>query len=280
MRRTQGAMLCPRCSKLISVSARECPFCGAHRPGLWGFGPAIAKLFGGRLDPVFLIPVICITMYLLALALDLRAALDFRNTFLGLLSPSSRALQALGATSPLDLERGRWWTVLTAIYLHGGLLHILFNLLWVRDLAPVVQNEYGPARFFVIWTIAGAAGFFLSDLSGGHWSVGASGSIFGLLAALIVYGRAVGAHTMTRQVWQWAIVLGIMGFLLPGVDNLAHIGGFAGGWITAYSLRRGIGRRDGRWITLFALLLLLLTGFGFAMNLVQLLSRFAALSVP
>src|SRR4030095_15188195 len=86
MRRTQGAMLCPRCSKLISVSARECPFCGAHRPGLWGFGPAIAKPFGGRLDPVFLIPVICITMYLLALALDLRAALDFRNTFLGLLS--------------------------------------------------------------------------------------------------------------------------------------------------------------------------------------------------
>jgi rhomboid protease GluP len=273
-------MLCPRCSKLISVSARECPFCGAHRPGLYGFGPALSKAFGGRLDPVSLIPIICIAMYLLSLALDLRVALDFRNTFFGLLSPSSRALQVLGSTSSYDLAMGRWWTLLTAIYLHGGLLHIVFNVLWIRSLGPEVQAQYGPARYFVIWTIAGAAGFFLSDLWPGHRSIGASGSIFGLLAALIVYGRTVGAHTMTRQIWQWAIVLGIMGFLLPGVDNLAHIGGFAGGWITAFALRRGIGRRDGRWITLLALLLLLLTGFGFALNLTHLVSRLATLSVP
>src|SRR5688500_9422165 len=153
MRRTQGAMLCPRCSKLISVSARECPFCGARRPGLWGFGPALSKLFGGRLDPVSLIPLICITMYIIALGLDVRAALDFRNTFFGLLSPSSGALRALGMTSSTDLATGRWWTLLTAIYLHGGLLHILFNVLWIRDLGPAVQNQYGPARFFVIWTI-------------------------------------------------------------------------------------------------------------------------------
>jgi len=285
-------MLCPRCSKLISVSARVCPFCGAHRPGLYGFGPALSKLFGGRIDPVSLIPIACIVLYLLALALDLQAALDFRRTFFGLLSPSPAANQALGSTSALDLATGRWWTLLTAIYLHGGLLHILFNLLWIRDLGPVVQNEYGPARYFVIWTIAGAAGFFLSDLVprlflglpvlGGlfppHRSVGASGSIFGLLAAMIVYGRTVGAHTMTRQMWQWAIILGVMGFLLQGVDNLAHFGGFAGGWITAYLMRRGIGRRDGRWVILLALLLLLLTGLGFAINFAAMIGRSALFS--
>ena len=119
--------------------------------------------------------------------------------------------------------------------------------------------------------------------------------IFLLLGGIGLPGGAVYIETWRIRSRKWlslmslagpasnllvAIVLGIMGFLLPGVDNLAHIGGFAGGWITAFALRRGIGRRDGRWITLFALLLLLLTGFGFALNLTHMVSRLAALSVP
>lgn len=267
-------MLCPSCSKLISVSAPVCPFCGARRPGLWGFGPALSKLFGGRIDPVSLIPISCIALYLISLGLDLRAALGFGGSIFRLFSPSSLALRALGSTASIDLADGRWWTLLTAIYLHGGILHIVFNLLWVRDLGPVVRDAYGPARFFVIWTFAGASGFLLSDLFPGHSSVGASGSIFGLLAALVVYGRAVGAWTMARQMWQWALVLGVMGFLLPGVDNLAHAGGFVGGWLAATAMRRGIGKRDGRVAILLALLFLLLTGLGFAINFGEALGYF------
>ena len=86
------------------------------------------------------------------------------------------------------------------------------------------------------------------------------------MAALIVYGRAVGHSMLTRQVWQWALILGALGFILPGVDNFAHLGGFAGGWITASAFQTRIGRPDGRGTTLFALLLLVLTLFGFLMS--------------
>lgn len=267
-------MLCPRCAKLISVSAPACPFCGARNPGLWGFGPAVSRLFGGAIDPISLIPRVCIGLYLIAIALDLRAALDFSGSLFGLLSPSSAALRLIGSTASIDLFAGRPWTLLTAIYLHGGILHIVFNLLWTRDLGPPVQQAFGPARFFIVWTIAGATGFLLSNLMPGPPSVGASGSIFGLLAALIVVGRATGSGEMARRMWQWAIVLGLMGFLLPGVDNLAHVGGFAGGWIAASALRRGIGRRDDRGAVAVALGLLILTGLGFAINFGEALGAF------
>ena len=54
---------------------------------------------------------------------------------------------------------GRWWTVLSASWLHGGALHILFNMLWVRQLGPATAEIYGPGRMIIIYTIAGAVGF-------------------------------------------------------------------------------------------------------------------------
>lgn len=260
MPRTQGSMLCPSCNKLISVSAEKCPYCGAARPGLWGFGPVIARALR-RFDPVAGIYVVCIALYALSLLLNLRAAVAAPGEFLDLLAPDNRALNALGATSP---QAGRL-SVITAIYLHGSLLHLLFNLLWVRNLAPEVQRAFGPARFFLIWTFAGAFGFSLSNLFP-HTSVGASGSIFGLMAALIVYGRAIGHSVMTRQIWQYAIVLGVLGFLLPGVDNFAHVGGFAGGWIAATALRSGIGKPPGRAVTYAMLAAVALTAIAFLLN--------------
>jgi rhomboid protease GluP len=272
-------MLCPDCRKLISVSAPVCPYCGARRPGMWGFGPALQRFLGGRLDPVTMIPALCIGLYVLALAIDLRSLTGLGGSVFGLLAPTGRALAILGSTQSSDLT-GRPWTVLTAIYLHGGLLHILFNVMWTRSLGPEVQRAFGASRFFLIWTIAGAVGFLASDaaplLLG--WrdasSVGASGSIFGLMGALIVYGRSVGASLMTRQLWTWAIVLGAMGFLFPGVDNLAHAGGFVGGFAMATLFRTGIGRPAGRLLAGLALFLGAATLLGFVLNVGRALAYF------
>jgi len=269
VRKTEGSMLCPNCRKLVSVQAAVCPYCGTARPGMWGFGPALSRVFG-RFDPVHVIPIVCIALYVIALALDPRAIFGSGSLF-GILSPSSRALFLLGSSSPADLLHGRWWTVVSAIYLHGGLLHIVFNVLWTKSLGPGAQQAFGPARFFVIWTVAGASGFLLSGLSPSP-SVGASGSIFGLMAALIVYGRAVGESVMTRQIWQWALILGVMGFVMRGVDNFAHAGGFAGGWIAAMYYRRMIGRPEGRGTTLLALALVGVTAFSFLASVVSGLS--------
>ena len=130
-------------------------------------------------------------------------------------------------------EHFEGWTLLTAIYLHGSLLHIFFNVMWIRNLGPAAAEAFGPARMFVLFNVAGATGFFVSNAMSGAPTIGASGSIFGLLAALIVYGRKRGSSLMTRQLWQWAIILGIFGFLMPGINNWAHGGGFAGGWVAA-----------------------------------------------
>ena len=83
-----------------------------------------------------------------------RAAFAPRGLF-GILAPSSGALYVLGAAGTLPWAYGRWWTLFTAIYLHGNLLHILFNMMWVRQLAPPVEELFGRARLIVIFTVAG-----------------------------------------------------------------------------------------------------------------------------
>jgi rhomboid protease GluP len=132
--------------------------------------------------------------------------------------------------------------VLSASWLHGSALHILFNLMWVRQLAPATAEMYGPGRMVIIYTAAGVAGFALSSfafayipplliLQGGPFSVGASASIFGLLGALVYYGRRSGSRMVGSQALSYALMLGIFGFLMPGIDNYAHAGGFGGGYL-------------------------------------------------
>ena len=261
-----SSMVCPDCRNLISTEEKKCPYCGAYRPGLWGLGPALSRLFGSRIDVLTLIPTACVTLYVLSLLLDLDAALTLTGGFFNMLSPGRFPMIALGLT----YGNAPWWTLFTAIYLHGGLFHILFNVLWIRQLGPEVGKLYGPTRYFIIFTTGGVVGFLLSNAVSGYPTLGASGSIFGLLAALIVYGRSQKtnlATLMTRQVWQWAIMLFIFGFLVQGVNNWAHFGGFGGGWLASRLLVSNARWREGRLTVVVALLLLLITGAGFALSL-------------
>jgi rhomboid protease GluP len=274
-----GSMICPGCGKLIGVDEQRCPFCGSWRPGMYGVTPQLQRLFGRTLDLDAVIVGACIGLYVLALLLDPGALFQIHGLF-SFLAPSSRALLRLGMTSGgILLDYRMWWTVFSAIYLHGGLLHIFFNVMWIRQLGPGVSEVYGPARSFVIFTVAGAAGFLLSDvapsfLAGGAPTIGASGSIFGLLAALIVYGRRRHIHLMTSQLWQWAVVMFVMGFLMSGVNNWAHLGGFAGGWVTATMMRFEDEKREAPLLQLTALALLVLTAYAVVMSFIT-VSRLA-----
>ncbi|MDA0711235.1 MAG: rhomboid family intramembrane serine protease [bacterium] len=260
------SMICPNCGSLISTQEKTCPHCGASRPNFLGLGPVLNRLFGSRIDVLALIPTACIVLYVLSLLLDLGAALNTGGSLFRMLSPDPRPLEILGMTS----GSAPWWTVLTATYLHGGLLHILFNVMWIRQLGSEVGQLFGPARYFIIYTVAGSIGFLLSNAFSGAPTVGASGAIFGLLAAMIVYGRNARtsmAAMMTRQIWQWAIMMFIFGFLMTGVNNLAHFGGFVGGWIAAQVLVSDAGRREGRITVISALLCLVLTILGFLLSI-------------
>jgi rhomboid protease GluP len=164
---------------------------------------------------------------------------------LGILAPSGQALALFGASGALPVFGwGAWWTVLSATWLHGSLLHIVFNMMWVRDLGPSTAEIVGPARTVIIYVVAGVCGFLLSSFVGAYISlpflsgargitVGASASIFGLLGALMHYGRKSGSSLIHAEAKRYAVILFVMGLIMPGVDNFAHAGGFLGGYATS-----------------------------------------------
>jgi len=267
-RKTSGTILCPSCGRLTSAEARECLVCGRRNPGMWGFAAPLGRLFRNR-SFTDLVTVACVALYVASLVFDPAAALRPRGLF-EIFSPGMDALISLGAAGAAPWAAGRWWTLLTAIYLHGGLLHILFNLLWIRQLGPAVEDIYGSARMIVIFTVAGGVGFLLSDLAGNALTLGASGSIFGLLAAIVAYGYKRGGTfggMVLRQYGQWAVMLFIFGFFMPGVDNFAHAGGFAGGFAAAYALSLAERREERALDRLLAVAAIMLTMVGFGLSI-------------
>ncbi len=242
LRQSGGSVVCRSCNLLVGVDETTCYHCGTPYPGLWGFGPVLRRL-GSDLGFTSIVMVTCGVLYVVALALDPGGI--GTGGLLRMLSPSGPASYLLGASGSVPVfGMGRWWTVLSAGWLHGSLLHIGFNLMWVRQLAPVTADIYGPGRAVLIYTASSIVGFSLSSLAGlflgglpliggAHLTLGASAAIFGLLGALVYAGRRGVALSVSRQARTYAVILFVLGFIIPGIDNWAHVGGFAGGFATA-----------------------------------------------
>jgi rhomboid protease GluP len=241
-RQTSGSVVCVSCGYLVGVRGDKCCHCGRRNPGLWGWAPALRSL-GNDLGFVPFVTGTCIVMYGLTLLASGGGALG--GGLFSFLSPSGPALIVFGASGALPVfGLDHWWTVLSAGWLHGGLLHIIFNLMWIRQLGPAVAEMYGPGRMVIIYTAGSVAGFALSSvagemlaflpipvLRGADLTVGASAPIFGLLGALVYYGRRAGSSAVGSQAWNYAVVLFVFGFIMRGVDNYAHAGGFVGGYL-------------------------------------------------
>jgi len=205
-----------------------------------GSATPVLRRFGHDLGFVPLVIGACAVLYVLTLLVS-GSAMRMQGLF-SLLSPDGRTLFLFGASGAVPVfAAGRWWTVLSASWLHGSLLHILFNMLWVRQLAPATADVYGAGRMVIIYTVAGVSGFLLSSvagyafpgvplLGGAQLTIGASASIFGLLGALVYYGRR-GSSLISREAMGYAIMLFVFGLIMPGVDNYGHAGGFAGGYL-------------------------------------------------
>jgi rhomboid protease GluP len=245
-RQKTGSVVCASCGSLVGVNDDKCYTCGRRYPGLWGFGP-ILRRFGNDFGFTTAIVYGCCGLYALSLLLTV---LSGGNLIEGgpfsILGPNLYAYEALGAAGAYPVYvYGHWWTLLSAGWLHAGALHILFNMMWVRQLGPAVADIYGEARMIIIYTLASVSGFFLSSFFGAHpglaipffkgagYTVGASAPIFGLLGALVHYGRRGGSSLVYSQALNYAIVLFLFGFFVGGIDNLAHLGGFVGGFLAS-----------------------------------------------
>ncbi len=241
-RQTSGSLVCPACGSLVGVRDEKCYTCGRVNPGLWGFAPLLRRL-GADLGFVPFVIGVSGTLYVLTLIASGPDSIKGGGV-MSILAPSSRALLLFGASGAFPVfSLSAWWTVLSASWLHGNLLHIVFNMMWVRDLGPSTAEIVGPARTVVIYVVAGVCGFLLSSVAGEYVSipmlrganvtVGASASIFGLLGALMHYGRKSGSSLIHAEAKRYAVILFVFGLIMPGVDNFAHAGGFIGGYATS-----------------------------------------------
>ena len=224
LRQKWGSVVCPSCGNLVGINDEKCFTCGRWNPGMWGFAPLLSRL-GRDLGFTQLVIGGCTALYVLSLAINFEG---ISNSGLNFLSPSIAGLFLFGATGPRPVFLfGRWWTLLSAGWLHGGILHILFNMMSLRNVAPAISEMYGASRMIIIYTIAGVTGFALSTFAGGFLG---PVPILGLIGALVYYGRRTGSAMISQQAKQWLFMLVIMGIFFQGIDNWAHLGGFAGGY--------------------------------------------------
>ncbi|MEM7480873.1 MAG: rhomboid family intramembrane serine protease [Acidobacteriota bacterium] len=269
-RQTSGSVVCPSCGKLTGVQDETCWNCGRRYPGMWGYA-AVFRRFGQDLGFVQIVLVGCAVLYGATLIAD-------NANIRGLLSPSPISLLAFGASGQLPvISGGRWWTLLSASWLHGSLLHFAFNMMWIRQLAPDVAQLYGAGRMVIIYVLSGVMGFAASSfgpsllgplaglLGSGGYTVGASAAIFGLLGAQVLYGRKA-SYEVGRQAWIWAAILFVLGFVFDGTDNWAHLGGFIGGFGVAALLDPLKAERVDHLVA--AVLLLLLSAVAVAVSLI------------
>jgi len=244
-RQKTGSVVCASCGSLVGVNDEQCYSCGRRNPGLWGFGPVLRRL-GNDMGFVTLVIYGCSALYALTLitTVKLGGAVISPGSPMEILAPDRGVTIAFGASGAGPLfGLHMFWTVLSAGWLHASALHILFNMLWVRQLGPTTADAYGAGRMVIIYTVSSVCGFFLSStasllilslkiplLPAAGVTLGASAPIFGLLGALVYYGRRGGSSMLGAQAKQYALVLFLFGFFMSGVDNYAHAGGFVGGY--------------------------------------------------
>lgn len=238
-------MLCPNCRRLISNDEPSCPYCGISRPGSRLRSDLLARFLQHPEDIIRAIIYLNGAFFLYTLLLN-PTRLGFSANPLAFLSPSDHSLLIAGATGTIPIARyHRWWTLIAASFLHGGILHIFFNMAALKQLGPFVVREYGLHRFVIIYLVSGVVGFYVSFLAGVSLTIGASASVCGLIGAILYYGRSRGGsygQAIYRQATGWIVGLAVFGMLVPGINNWGHGGGvltgIAAGFLLGYREKR------------------------------------------
>ena len=207
---------------------------------MWGFAPALTRL-GRDMGFVPLVITSCVVLYAASWLVD--PHIGRRNLQLPV-TDSNRARHLRSSGAYPVFEFGRWWTVLTASWLHGSLIHILLNMMSVRNVAPhrrgILWRQPNDHYLCCQWHRRLHSEHFRWCLPASdsfpdrRWiTVGASASIAGLIGAVFFYGRRTGSSGIAEQAKMWIMMFLVMGAFIQGIDNWAHLGGLAGGYVCA-----------------------------------------------
>jgi rhomboid protease GluP len=227
--------LCPACGTLVGINATRCHQCGTNLTfSLTAVNKKLTSLIGTD-APVT--TVLLIANFLMLGVEFILTQQEGRGGGLSILwGMGGEATYRLGSSLPVEYLRyfGSWWRLVTAMFLHGGLIHIGFNMMALYQLGPAVEELYGFSRFLFLYVVTGAFGFLCSSFTG-HVSLGASGALLGLVGVLLaVTSRRGGAfmRQLRAQLISSTVILFAIGFM-PGIriDNWAHGGGLAAGFV-------------------------------------------------
>jgi rhomboid protease GluP len=222
--------MCPNCRAFITTDDKICPYCQAEvapRAIDRRSPPAVGGIIPHARFTTMMILLVNTGLYVAMMLYHAQA----NGGTVGL-DMDGKTLELFGGNFP----GGEWWRLITAGYLHGGLLHILMNSWVLFDLGPQVDEAFGTPRYLILYFVSTITGYMASSYFN-HFSVGASAGICGLIGAMIALHTRDGSASssaMRRQYIQWVIYLLIFGFIVPNVDNAAHVGGLAGGFVLGF----------------------------------------------
>lgn len=137
------------------------------------------------------------------------------------------------------IRNGEYYRLITGIFLHGSVIHLLFNCYALYVIGPQIENFFGKFKYILIYLFSGLCGALFSIIFGNYASIGASGAIFGLMGALVYFGyhyRVYLGNVIKSQIIPLIVMNLVLGFLLSGIDNFAHIGGLIGGSLISIGL--------------------------------------------
>ena len=216
-----GRPICPECMTATPVGMR-CPEC-AHqttkvRTGAAAFSPA-----AGKMPATIALIAVNVIVFVIELA----------GGGTGSFSGGGTVIHDAGLRGP-DVANGDWWRVITGGFLHAGFLHLLLNMYVLYVAGRILEPGIGTPRFLGVYfvsLVAGSLGALIVDPN--SLTVGASGAIFGLMAAVVVIARGRGVEQLASQFGLFIVLNLVLTFSISGISVGGHIGGLVGGMVAA-----------------------------------------------
>jgi rhomboid protease GluP len=225
--------LCPACGALVGISATRCHECGASlRFSLAALSKSLSGIFGENEAPVTTVLLIT-NILMFGVSWVAIASAGGGGGLQILWGMGGQTMYRLGASfGPAIFYGHEWYRLVTAMFLHGGLIHIGFNMMALMQFGPALEELYGSARYLFLYVVTGAFGFLVSAALG-NYSLGASGALLGLVGLMLAITTKRGGSYMRElrsRLISSVVILFVLGFSGMGMDNYAHAAGLASGF--------------------------------------------------
>lgn len=152
-------------------------------------------------------------------------------------SSYTNALILLGAKVNELISAGEYYRLISSMFLHGGILHLAVNMYSLYAMGPIVEKLYGKTKYIILYFTAGICSSIFSYIFSTSISIGASGAIFGLLGAVLVFAiksKGKTGSAFIKNILSVIFVNIFIGMTLPNIDNFGHIGGLLGGILISF----------------------------------------------